>query len=503
MLASKQTKWDKTAEVVVIGCGLAGAVAAITAKERGASAIILEKQAADDYCSCSSISGGLFICPTDRKGAEQYVKALCDVDGEMNWTDSDTIQAWAEYTVQNREWMEKLGGNVRLFLHAADYPQFPGADSIEVWVYQGGGVRLMEFMREQLKSRNIEVMYQAPAERLLINENGAVIGVKAIDNRGGQRRDVNIRASKAVILCSGGFEANKEMKLQYLRVYPVNFGGGIANTGDGIKMAQEVGADLWHMNCCSARLIAKFPDFPLSFGIDFGGRGWARRQIRGSTEKTTNGFIIVNRYGRRYMTEIINFHSAIYELTNFDTHKLEYPKVPSYHIFDRKRMQDGPLCQRTSGPAGPQQLYAWSRDNLSELKRGWITSANTIGELAGKLGMGPEVLKKTIRVWNRYCKAGKDPEFGRNPNDLAPINTPPYYAVRLIPGGPNTQGGPRRNAKAQVVNPFGEPIPGLYGAGECGSLYGMLYPIGGGNLAECIAFGRIAGENAAKEESKA
>ena len=81
-----------------------------------------------------------------------------------------------------------------------------------------------------------------------------------------------------------------------------------------------------------------------------------------------------------------------------------------------------------------------------------------------------------------------------------PLDNPPFYAVRIFPGGPNTQGGPRRNSRAQVVNPFGKPIPGLYAAGECGSIYGMLYPMGGGNLAECIAVGRGAAENAVREK---
>ena len=86
---------------------------------------------------------------------------------------------------------------------------------------------------------------------------------------------------------------------------------------------------------------------------------------------------------------------------------------------------------------------------------------------------------------------------------MLPLDSPPFYAIKLFPGGPNTQGGPRHNSKAQVVNPFGEPIPGLYAAGECGSIFSMLYPVGGGNLSECIAFGRIAAENAVRERVKA
>jgi succinate dehydrogenase/fumarate reductase flavoprotein subunit len=138
---------------------------------------------------------------------------------------------------------------------------------------------------------------------------------------------------------------------------------------------------------------------------------------------------------------------------------------------------------------------------MKELKKGWIITGKTVRELARKLDMAPGVLDNTVKTWNRYCEKGKDTSFGRNPVDLVPLNNSPFYAIRLFPGGANTQGGPRRNRHSQVVNPDGEPIPGLYAAGELGSVYGMLYT-GGGNIAECIAFGRIAGENAAKESLK-
>jgi hypothetical protein len=192
-------------------------------------------------------------------------------------------------------------------------------------------------------------------------------------------------------------------------------------------------------------------------------------------------------------------HGAFYELTAFDTHALEYPRIPSFLICDRRMMDSGPIAWRGSGPAGPAQLYHWSLDNSAELEKGWISSADSVSRLAEKIGVAASSLEKSVERWNAHCRREKDSEFGRKPKDLIPLDSPPFYAIMLYPGGPNTQGGPRRNGKAQVVNPFGGPIPGLYAAGECGSIYGMLYPAGGGNLAECIAFGRIAAENAVNE----
>lgn len=113
--------------------------------------------------------------------------------------------------------------------------------------------------------------------------------------------------------------------------------------------------------------------------------------------------------------------------------------------------------------------------------------------------MQPKQLERTVLTWNACCDTGSDPEFHRNPLELVKLDNPPFFAIKLYPGGSNTLGGPRRNHKSQVLNPFGEAIPSLYAAGECGSVYGLLYPAGGGNLAECIAFGRIAAENAVRE----
>jgi succinate dehydrogenase/fumarate reductase flavoprotein subunit len=114
--------------------------------------------------------------------------------------------------------------------------------------------------------------------------------------------------------------------------------------------------------------------------------------------------------------------------------------------------------------------------------------------------MTTEVLQNTIEEYNRFCDAKKDQKFDREPGSLAPIKKAPFYALKMYPGGPNTQGGPKRNEKSQVVDSSGDPIPHLYSAGELGSVYGFLYPTGGGNLAEMIAFGRLAGENAFAEK---
>ncbi len=212
------------------------------------------------------------------------------------------------------------------------------------------------------------------------------------------------------------------------------------------------------------------------------------------------GWVMVDRDAKRFTSENFKAHTLYYELTMYDSHRGLHPRVPSFWIFDQKRIDSGALPIRIAGPSGPVRLYNWSNDNSAEIAKGWIVKADTVAELARKLELDPDTLEHTVRNYNGYCEQGNDPEFNRKPADLVPVNNPPYYGVTMWPGGPNTQGGPKRNHRAQILNVDGDPIPRLYAAGEFGSVYGMLYPSGGGNLAECFAFGRIAGEHAAREE---
>lgn len=123
--------------------------------------------------------------------------------------------------------------------------------------------------------------------------------------------------------------------------------------------------------------------------------------------------------------------------------------------------------------------------------------ADTIAELATKIGLDSTVVEETVNRWNAHCASGKDAEFGRT-RMLLPIIAAPFYAIELSPTFLNTQGGPRRNEKGQILQPNGSPIPRLYSAGELGSIHSFLYQ-GAGNLGECMAFGRISGRNAAAE----
>ena len=170
-----------------------------------------------------------------------------------------------------------------------------------------------------------------------------------------------------------------------------------------------------------------------------------------------------------------------------------------FMIFDHTLFSAGPLYDMHPSHGWTQiiERYEWSADNSAELAKGWVKSADSLAALASRVGLDPAALTDTVKRWNGYCDAGRDADFGRTLM-TAPIIAPPFYAVELSPSMLNTQGGPRRNEKGQIVRPDGTPIARLYSAGELGSIYSYLYQ-GTGNIGECLAFGRISGRNAAAE----
>lgn len=514
--------FDQRADVLIIGYGLAGAVAAITAHDAGAEVLIVERQPERRRRPNSRFSGGLFIVPDDVDGAVHYMTELYRINDELYETDPAVIRAWAAETAANVSWLAGEGGTARRILDHGEHPAIEGYDAISIYKpdmiehpgtgQRGWGYGLYTFMQRRVAERGIPVTYDTRAQWLLTDAGGAVTGLLA--RRGGH--DVRLRAGRAVVLTTGGFEFNARMKHDYLRLNPTHFYGNPENTGDGVSMALDVGADLWHMNASAARLVAHTPDsgYPGGVPIDlWGGDGEASMRAllapqpiearshapAGDGSDRVPGAIITDRYGRRFTSEAYRTHTLYYELTNLDSHRLTYPKVPSWWIFDRRRLDAGPLSPNYIGPAGPLREIDWSRDNRAEVDRGWVHSADSPQRLAGLIGVDPSVLSATVRDYNLACTRGEDPDFNRPAVTLTPLDPGSLHAVRLWPGGPNTQGGARRDPEARVMSVRGHPIPGLFSAGEFGSIYGMLYPAGGGNIAECLAFGRIAGRGAAAE----
>jgi hypothetical protein len=274
----------------------------------------------------------------------------------------------------------------------------------------------------------------------------------------------------------------------------MHFYGNPDNTGDGLRMAQDVGADLWHMGQIVGRAIGHFrksdgSSIVFQLSVD----------PTGLEHFEPAGYVITDRFGRRFAnekTQAALMHSFYYDLLQFDSDRGLYPRIPCFWFFDERRRQLGPLSSPFVG-ACAVGLYDWSPDNSKEIASGWIARGSTIEEAAARAGVeDARKAGESVRAYNEICRAGGGDPFGRPSDTLIPIDQPPFYCVELFPGGSNTTGGPRRDEHARVLSALGEPIGGLYAAGELGQVSGMLYAADGANLCEALCYGQIAAEAA-------
>ncbi|MCH9675833.1 MAG: FAD-binding protein [Gammaproteobacteria bacterium] len=480
-------KWDEEADIVVVGFGAAGFATSVTANDLGADVLILEKAPPGEEGGNTRVAGQGYLNTSNEDDAATYLSALCGpypVPDEM-------IEVWAREMCLNNAWLSSLGADPQEHQHppvGIEFPELPGSQCVHKF-HDGptyGFSNTWKCFEGLVKRRPIRICYETPANGLIQDgASGEILGVRA--TRDAKR--LSIRARKAVVLTCGGFENNQEMVRNYLPGLPYCYTSGSPhNEGDGIDMALSVGADLWHMNNFAGLSMAlKVPEIPTTFSM----------QALHFSKQFPGGMIVVGPDGKRFGDEKYkNRHGKI------PIHGVWKPMptpCPMFMIFDEQLMTAGPLYDKTPRYGWTQivERYDWSEDNRAELERGWIRRAETVAELATTIGIDPTSLASTIERWNGYARNGEDRDYGRTLM-LSEIKPGPLYAVPLSPSMLNTQGGPRRNEKAQILRPGGAPIPRLYSAGELGSIYSNLYQ-GTGNIGECLVFGRIAARNAVNE----
>ena len=525
-------KWDQEADVVILGLGGAGASAAVEAYDAGAKVLIIEKQAKETHYSNTRMAGGIFHSPDptgDRVALKEYARAMFSgenlpwkLEGEQPEVSDGLAAAWAEMSPGNIEWLKKLDPEFKTVpmsgFSGAAFPNFPGAKESKYRVfgstYSGkadlnvptkdapklqkmNGEAFFTVLRNGVDKRGIKILYDTAATRLIMNDRGEAIGVTA-RTKGG--KEIACKARRAVIITTGGYEYNKEMRRAFLEGPGIEgwaFYGSPANTGDGIAMALKVGAGLMKAGKAAARMIMAVP---------IRVNGMKMGLITDSVGRPNS--IVVDNYGNRYAAEtLITTDPSRYffykEAIKFDITKLLYPRCPSWMVFDKTFITGTTVTSLGISTAG-YGFVPWTQDNMDAVRRGWILTADTIEALGEKIKaqsdnrklMDTASLAKTVERYNDFARKGKDEDFSRLPKSLGPVETPPFYALPLYAGGPNTKGGIAANAKREVLDWTMKPIPRLYTAGEISSALKFVYQ-GGGNLTECIVFGRIAGRNAA------
>ena len=496
----------------MLGTGAAGLTAALAAHDGGASVAVFEK--ADEVGGTSAWSGGMVWIPLTDHEAElgiadsrdEVLTYLLSLSHDM--IDEKLAAAYVDAGPEMIRWLEaNTPATFRIVQDFPDYhPEHPGGKpsggrSLECPLFavrrarpvgrqgdrgaadrtqhrherdvaragRAAGVPAEEMERRKIRDergagqglvgrllkgcldRGIEPRTGAAATELIV-EDGRVVGVR-FDSRSGP---FEVRARGGVVLATGGFEWNRELVRSFVRgpmTHPVSVP---TNTGDGLRMAMRIGASLSNM-----------PEawWVPTIEVPIEGRGTIAWQVNG--ERTRPHCIMVNRRGRRFTNEAANYNALGEAFHVVDVSTYEFVNHPAWMVFDR---------------------FYLDKYGLARLARGTDAGLDRGGADPGRAGRRPSAcqptaLEDTVARWNDQAEAGDDPDFGRGRSahdrwwgdpdfgsdvraTLGPIDSPPYYAVKVHSGALGTKGGPRTDGDARVLDLDGHPIVGLYAAGN-------------------------------------
>ena len=483
------------ADVVVVGAGGAGMTAAITAAAEGKSVVILESQSmvgGNSVRATGGMNAGKTVYQDENEfgesaGVEKTLKTAAE-----KYADNETITAlaktvseqWAAYqanptgyfdSVELMELDTMIGGKGINDPELVETLCANSADAID-WLDEHGitlhnvssfggasvkrihrpvnaegktvsvGSYMIPLLQENCEKAGVKMMLDTTATEILTDANGAAVGVKAT---GASGETVTVNA-KAVVLASGGFGANLDMVVKYkpeLKGFMTTNAPGIQ--GQGIEMAEAIGAATVDMDQIQIHPTVEANTAAL---ITEGLRG--------------DGAILINEEGQRFIDEVG---------TRDVVSAAEIAQTGSYSWL----VVDQAMADASSVIQG-------------YIKKGYTVTGSTYEELGKAMGVDAAAFAETMEKWNGYVEAKNDPDFGRT-SFANPLNTAPYYAVKVTAGVHHTMGGLKINANTEVLNEKGEVIPGLFAAGEVtGGVHGANR-LGGNAVADFTVFGRIAG----------
>jgi fumarate reductase flavoprotein subunit len=466
------------ADVIVIGAGGSGMVAATQAAELGARVIVLEKQGAPG--GGSLLTFGIFAVesPTQKRleiglTRDQAFRAAMDW---AHWKiEPRIIRTIVNRSANTIQWLENKG---LIFDDVSPIYNYFNLRTFHCIGENPTGRLINNALYKQAQDMGVKFFLHCPAKKLLTNSKGEITGVQA------ELQGESIKfKTQNVIIASGGFGANKELLKKYHPAFSdkMFYSGIRGNTGDGFLMAAEIGAAIEETNIL---LLSSHTYAPIT------SRNAASDICRAPQS------IWVNKYGVRFCPEWLPDHeNAVYRqpdkclFTLFDDKfKKQYQTEKHYNSF-RAAMQG--------------QLPFGDLDKALQegIAKGDIKIANTWVEIAQWMGVEPAVLEATVNEYNQSCDQGYDPIFNKDKRYLDPIRTPPYYAITAYQDYHSAVGNIKINHQMEVLNERDNPIPGLYAGGDtCSGWVADTYPIELSGFALAFAFnsGRIAAENAVK-----
>lgn len=491
-------QWDEEYDVVVVGAGLAGTTAALTAatEGNGAKTLLLEKSPWPNGGGNSKYSSGWVVFTYDPEGTATYLK---NMRGPYTASPDEVYEAFAANLAESDDWVINLNppannvgfsGTPEPFSDYGEYNEYEGAQNNVCFNFvnqnKPGTFRHVQFFLTDLIQNQyadlITEKVNAPLTALIQDpQTKAVIGGVYDDNG----EEVYVKANKGAIMCCGGFENDPIMCQDYLSMAQYHPVAGTYNTGDGHRICAKLGADMWHVNSLAGSWTN---------GVALDGSSHAAYR---SLEKQMG--ITVGLNGRRFYMDWDG-------CTTYD-YDFKPGSDPSIHVGSRHgHFQFGGEWTHLPTPgtcwfiyddaaAKNEETPAYHHRTGDPVADGYGYAANTIEELAEQINVPAEELAATVDQWNQCVADGHDPYYFRPDHTLTAIKTAPFYAVKCEPELLNTDGGPRRNERAEILDLDGNVIEGLYSAGEFGSVWCHDYQ-GGGNLGECVAWGRLAARSA-------
>jgi fumarate reductase flavoprotein subunit len=462
------------ADVVVLGAGGVGLAAAVTAANKGAKVIVIEKRPVPG--GATLFAGGTFAIESPVQKRLKVPETKDDVFKivmqHSHWTlNARIVRAWIDKSGDTIDWLEKKGLNFRLIR------LYPDQTPLALHCAEKNGSAIINALMKDCNELGVKVLFNTRAVKILTDKSGSPNGVTIK-----YQEKETVIPTKSVIIGTGGYGGSKSLLKKYCtgyisRDYSINTLKKIHN-GDGIRMAFQIGAAsdslghlLFHGPVVETSRFAWFPFI----------------------EACT---IWVNREGDRFMSESADFNP--FESPNG---VLRQTGQMCFSIFDEDIKQHMVTNGLDRSQAGNNLDPIKFNDSLNNAAvKGEAGTFKSLDELAKWVKIAPQILRETINEYNAYCDEKHDHLFFKNSKYLRALRKPPYYAAKCYPGHLSTLGGIKINHRMEVLNQDCKPIPGLYAGGnDAGGFAGTSYngQTAGTGSGFALASGRIAGENAA------
>jgi fumarate reductase flavoprotein subunit len=469
-------------DLVVVGSGVSGLAAAVTAAEAGVTVVVFEKQRSPG--GTSNFFEGMFAVESEMQ-RQRYItysrdEAFRSIMDYSHWrANPRLVRAFVDESGPTISWLQQKG--VEFGDATINMPDSPRC----YHVVKGTGAAVVKALVTTAHGMGVDIRLGAPVKRIL-KHGGRVTGVAVEENE----KEIEVAAG-AVVVASGGYANNKEWIRKYAgfdlegNLIPI---GNVDKMGDGIRMSWEVGAAEDSMGLLELFRVGPLgPDLPMKGQIEF---------AAGQPD------LWVNPRGERFCDEGIGFYD-----THIGNANARHKEGYTWSLFDdsivERLLTEG--IDRGIGVENPpgSQPGNIMRELKAALARGSqdIFAADSVEALAPKLDMDPALLKATVDEYNGFCAKGHDDLFAKNPRYLRPLKGPGFYAAKMRTIFLGTHGGIRINEKAEVVDRKGDILPGLYAAGfDAAGIWGDSYSIrvsSGASAGFAVNSGRIAGRTAA------